>query len=121
MIAAVAKSEIDLGLSDTPFARAAELIYGTETLNFKELIRDEDFPKGINSERKVEKYGIAVRAGETKLVEAIDHVIDEMRDGMLGQLLEDATEEFHSIRPPPGATRIDPRKDPSQCNTGLVR
>jgi ABC-type amino acid transport substrate-binding protein len=115
MIADIAKGEIDLGLTDTPFARGAELQYGTQALNFKELVNNEDFPKGIDRERRVEKYAIAVRAGEEQLIGAINRIIDEMREEKLAELLEQATEEFYKVKPSSRDASIDRRKDPSLC------
>jgi ABC-type amino acid transport substrate-binding protein len=115
MIADIAKGEVDFGLTDTPFARGAELQYGTQVLNFKELVGDEDFPKGIDQERREEKYAVAVRAGEGKLIEAINLIIDEMRKEKLGKFLEQAAEEFYKVKN--SQTPIDRRKDPSECRS----
>jgi ABC-type amino acid transport substrate-binding protein len=116
MIESVARGDADYGLIDTPFARAAELQYGSSRLNFRELVNDEDFPKGMERERRVEKYGIAVRAGENELVDAINRIIDEMRPQILGELLDSAISEFyHTEKGPESAVIFDRNKDPSKC------
>jgi ABC-type amino acid transport substrate-binding protein len=117
MIENIVKGEIHFGLTDTPFARAAELQYGTAALNFRELVKDEDFPKGIDPEQREEKYAIAVRAGEAKLIEAINRIIDEMREEKLGKLLQQAAEEFYKVSQSAHTPPIDRRKDPSECRS----
>jgi ABC-type amino acid transport substrate-binding protein len=58
MIDDIARGKIQFGFTDTPFARAAELQYGTQEINFKELLHDEDFPPKIDKERRTEKYAV---------------------------------------------------------------
>lgn len=115
MVADIAKGEIDFGLTDTPFARGAQLQYGPGTLTFKELVNDQDLPRGIPHDRRQERYALAVRSGEETLIKAIDRIIDEMRSDKLGAFLEQATDEFYNVGS--DQTRVDRRKDPSVCTS----
>jgi ABC-type amino acid transport substrate-binding protein len=117
MVEALANHVIDVGLTDTPFARAAQWDYGTDKLALKELSRPEDFPKELEPERRFERYAIAVRDGENELIDAIDKAIEQMREKKLAELLETAAEEFYATKG--GATRnlpmFDRKQDPSNC------
>lgn len=117
MIADLAKGELDFALIDTPMARAAELQYGAHKLNFRELVADADVPAALSREMRQDRYAVAVRAGEPKLIEAIDGIIEDMRKGMLQKYLEQATEEFYKVKSPQNGP-IDPRPDPSECRSG---
>jgi ABC-type amino acid transport substrate-binding protein len=116
MIADVAKGEVDFAMIDTPLAKGAELQYGRERLNFKELIADEDFPKAIGQERRQEKYAVAVRSGEEKLIDAINAIIEEMRAEKLRTFLQDAAAEFYQTKKEQSAP-LDTRSDPSVCGS----
>lgn len=116
MIADVAKGEVDFAMIDTPLARGAELQYGRDRLNFKELIDDEDFPKAISQERRQEKYALAVRSGEGKLIDAINEIIEEMRADKLREFLQDSTAEFYQTKKEQSAPP-DARPDPSICGS----
>jgi len=114
MIADVAKGEIDFAMIDTPLARGAELQYGAGQLTYKELAEDQDFPRTISPERRQEKYAVAVRFGETKLIDAINEVIEEMRADKLQGFLQAATAEFYQSKNDQSAP-VDSRADPSVC------
>jgi ABC-type amino acid transport substrate-binding protein len=119
MVEAFANHVIDVGLTDTPFARAAQWDYGTDKLAIRELTKPEDFPKELEAERRFERYAIAVRDGENDLVDAIDKAINQMREKKLAELLEKAVEEFYATKG--GATRnlpmFDRKSDPSDCES----
>jgi ABC-type amino acid transport substrate-binding protein len=114
MIADVAKGQIDFAMIDTPLARGAELQYGAGQLTYKELAEDQDFPKTISPERRQEKYAVAVRFGETKLIDAINETIEEMRADKLQSFLKAATAEFYQTKQDQSAP-LDSRADPSAC------
>jgi ABC-type amino acid transport substrate-binding protein len=116
MIADVAKGEVDFAMIDTPLAKGAELQYGREKLNFKELIDDEDFPKAIGPERRQEKYAVAVRSGEQKLIGAVNGIIEEMRTQTLQQFLQTAMSDFYQTKKEQSAP-LDARADPSVCGS----
>lgn len=119
MIDAVATHAIDYGLTDTPFARAAQLQYGKDALGVRELTGDDDFPKELDLTRRVENYAIAVRSGETELMDAINQIIDEMRSGKLRELVDESSKEFLAIQKGIlNAPGFEQRKDPSQCQVG---
>lgn len=119
MVDALADHLIDVGLTDTPFARSAQLDHGADKLVLKELTKANDFPKGTEPARRVEKYAIAVRDGENDLIDAINKIIVEMQKGKLVELLEKATEEFYVTK---GGARnlpmFDRKADPSECKLG---
>ena len=114
MIADVAKGDIDFAMIDTPLAKGAELQYGRDKLDFKELIDDEDFPKAISAERRQEKYAVAVRSGEGELIEAVNGIIEEMRTEMLRDFLQTAMADFYQTKKDQSAP-LDTRADPSVC------
>jgi polar amino acid transport system substrate-binding protein len=119
MVDALASHIIDVGLTDTPFARAAQLDHGSDVLALKELTKEEDFPSGTEQQRRVEKYAMAVRVGENELIDAIDKIVVEMGKEKLVDLLEKAAEEFYETK---GGARnlpmFDRKSDPSECNPG---
>jgi ABC-type amino acid transport substrate-binding protein len=83
------------------------------------MTNEDDFPKEMDPARRVENYAIAVRSGETELIGAIDQIIDEMRSGKLGELVEESASEFLAIQKGvQDAPRFDQRKDPSECKPG---
>jgi ABC-type amino acid transport substrate-binding protein len=101
---------------DTPLAKGAELQYGKEKLNFRELIDDKDFPEAVSQERRQEKYSVAVRSGEGKLIDAINEIIEEMRAEKLRKFLQDAAAEFYQTKKEQSAPP-DGRPDPSTCGS----
>lgn len=112
---AVVKRAVDYGFTDTPFASAGQLQYGTGVLGYRELIGPEDFPDKLELERRVEKYAIAVRSGEEDLMRAIDEIIDDMKKEKLGKLLQEAVTDFYTLQKDKIAPVIDYTKDPSEC------
>jgi ABC-type amino acid transport substrate-binding protein len=116
MIADVAKGEVDFAMIDTPLAKGAQLQYGKEKLNFRELIDDKDFPEAVSQERRQEKYSVAVRSGEGKLIDAINEIIEEMRKEKLREFLQDAAAEFYQTKKEQSAPP-DGRPDPSTCGS----
>jgi len=90
-------SQLDYVITDTPLAKSAKLLTsrGDEgVLGFKELMPD-DFPPGTPRARTQEPYSIAVRAGETRLLEYIDDILMELKkEGALEKLEEEMIEEF---------------------------
>jgi ABC-type amino acid transport substrate-binding protein len=112
MIAALVNSQIDYGFTDTPFARAAQRSF--RGLEIRELTDPIDFPNGAKPEQREEKYAIAVRAGESELINAINQIIDDMREGRLGELLEAAIRDFDS-RSGRQTMSINKKNDPSDC------
>jgi ABC-type amino acid transport substrate-binding protein len=119
MIADVAKGEVDFAMIDTPLARGAELQYGSGQLSYRELASAQDFPKAIAPERHQEKYAVAVRSGEPRLIDAINEIIEEMRAEKLQQFLQDATADFYQTRKDQSAP-VDARADPSVCSSQLA-
>jgi ABC-type amino acid transport substrate-binding protein len=118
MLAALVNNEIDYGLTDTPFALVAQRQYGAEVLGVKELINEEDFPKGLAPEQRVENYAVAVRRGESVLINAIDQIIGEMKKKRLGELLEEAVTDYYNTHGSPNdAPLIDKNNDPSICRS----
>lgn len=117
MVDALMNHVIDVGMTDTPFARAAQWQNGTEKIALKELTKDEDFPKGTGPEQRFDRYAIAVRDGETRLIDAINKILDEMREEKLAQLLEKAVGEFYATKDgePRNLPMFDRKKDPSVC------
>ncbi len=117
MTNALMNRTIDVGMTDTPFARAAQWQNGADRLVLKELTKGEDFPKGMDPAERFERYAIAVREGESKLVNAINTILNGMRDAKLAQLLEAAVREFYATKD--GSSRnipmFDRKNDPSIC------
>jgi len=118
MTDAVMNRTIDVGMTDTPFARAAQWQNGADRLVLKELTKDEDFPKDLDPAQRFERYAIAVRDGESKLVHAINTILNSMRnEKKLAQLLEVAVREFYATKD--GGSRnipmFDRKTDPSIC------
>jgi hypothetical protein len=116
MIADVAKGEVKFAMIDTPLAKGAELQSGREKLNFRELIDDEDFPRAIGPERRQEKYAVAVRSGEEKLIGAVNGIIEQMRTQTLQQFLQTAMSDFYQTKKDQSAP-LDARADPSVCGS----
>ena len=114
VISALVGNKIDYGFTDTQFARAAQPSY--QGVEVRELIDPADFPSATKPERRTQKYAIAVRAGETELIDAIDQIIDEMRKDRLGELLEAAVREFN-VRLGRPAMSVGKQDDPSTCRT----
>lgn len=115
---AVMNRTIDVGMTDTPFARAAQWQNGADRLALKELTKSGDFPAGLNPTQRFDRYAIAVRDGESKLVHSINTILSGMRDEKLAQLLEAAVREFYATRD--GGSRnipmFDRKSDPSICS-----
>lgn len=114
VIDAVANSHISYGFTDTPFARAGLGLHDEGVLGAKELIEPGDFPAQTIPERRFERYAIAVRSGEKKLIDAVNFIIREMQQETLGQLLEKAIVEYYALR---GIRNpeADFKKHPSAC------
>jgi ABC-type amino acid transport substrate-binding protein len=119
VVESFANHSIEVGLTDTPFARAAQLQYGSDKLAVKELLKEEDFPKGMDPERRVERYAVAVRTDEKILIGAIDSIIKKMREKKLVEFLESAVVEYYAAQ---GGSRniplFDRKADPSECKRG---
>lgn len=117
LVNALMKHEIDVVMTDTPFARAAQWQNGTEKLALKELTKDEDFPRGTGPEQHFERYAIAVRDDETRLINAINRILGELREEKLTQLLEKAVKDFFVTKDgsPRNLPMFDRKKDPSHC------
>jgi ABC-type amino acid transport substrate-binding protein len=86
MIDAIAKASVDAGVTDTPFAILASLQYPNNHLEYQEFRAPDDFPKGFVPNDMSERYAVAIRAGESELLQAIDEIIDEMRAERLRKL-----------------------------------
>jgi hypothetical protein len=83
---ALLAGQIDFGITDTSFARSAQLDArldnGIDRLEIKEF-EPSDMPESMKSEQKQE-YGLAVRAGEIGLLDAINQTIAKAKqDGTL--------------------------------------
>jgi ABC-type amino acid transport substrate-binding protein len=112
MIAALVNKKIDYGLTDTPFARAAQRSF--RGLEVRELTDAADFPKLTKPESRQQRYAVAVRAGESELIGAIDQIIDDMREGRLAELRDAAVQEFNGRGGNP-AIAVNKNGDPSDC------
>jgi ABC-type amino acid transport substrate-binding protein len=87
-------SQIDFGFTDTPFAIAAALRNNTEESSPVQYLplSAKDVPQKVEP---VEKYAIAVRFGEAKLLSAINTVLAELRrNGTADNLFKASVQEF---------------------------
>jgi ABC-type amino acid transport substrate-binding protein len=96
-------SNIDYGLTDTPFAIGAELQNrhnGFPSLGYKQFT-SADFPASTTPEQQVEEYAVAVRSADVLLMKAINEILSEMKErGELASLLQQETKQYElSIRP----------------------
>jgi ABC-type amino acid transport substrate-binding protein len=86
--------QIDFGFTDTPFAMAAALRNKADEsspIQYRPLSA-KDVPEKVEP---VEKYAIAVRFGETKLLNAINNVLAELRrNGTADSLFKASVQEF---------------------------
>lgn len=65
-------------------------------------------------ESRQQRYAVAVRAGESELIGAIDQIIDDMREGRLAELRDAAVQEFNGRGGNP-AIAVNKNGDPSDC------
>jgi len=104
------RSEIDLGIVDSPFATTARIqtrLNGRDRLGFKEF-KKADFPASISDEEQVETYSIVVRGGEYELLNVINGVISKAKqDGSVARILSQAAREFEVAHGEPMGSRID--------------
>ena len=94
IVKAVVASEIDFGITDTPFAEAAEVQYradGKEVLAYKKFTA-ADLPPSIPP---IQEYALAVPAGETELLGVINDLMRRMQEqGRMSSLFQDAAAEY---------------------------
>lgn len=112
LVNALLKSSIDYGLSDVPFAISARhltRVNGRDRLSFKTLDR-AGLPSSIPQEELVQRYGIAIRAGEPELLSVINGVLASAKqNGELTRLLREAVTNFEA----PGGGPADEGRAPS--------
>jgi arginine/lysine/histidine transporter system substrate-binding protein len=112
--------KIDFGLIDTPFALVAQLearVDGRDRLSLKEF-KSSDFPPAIPKEEQTEEYAIAVRQGETELLNLINNVIAGAKeDGSLALLLHQALQDYVSRSgSAPDSNNTAARSNPWDCS-----
>ena len=85
---------MDYVVEDTPFAEGAKRRW-SDVLAIKEFTED-DFPEGTPAHKKAEPYAIAVRVGESELLDEINSILDDLtRTGKLHDLQENSERDFY--------------------------
>jgi polar amino acid transport system substrate-binding protein len=106
-------AQIDFGITDTSFARAAQLDTrlgnGMNRLDLKEFAPG-DLPASLQ-DQQTQQYAIAVRTGEFELLDTINDVIAKAKqDGSLARAFKESAEEYEeAFGLPPGSRRQDAR------------
>jgi ABC-type amino acid transport substrate-binding protein len=119
---ALVASRIDLGVTDTPFARSAQLDMrlsnGVDRLKFKEFGLD-DAP--LAQDEQTQQYAIAVHKGEIELLGAINETLSRAKqDGELASLFKNAAEKYEAFKHyPPGSRALGQR--PWECFSRTAR
>jgi ABC-type amino acid transport substrate-binding protein len=115
IVKAVAAAEIDFGITDTPFAEAAEIeerAGGRQVLAHKQF-KATDLPSDIQS---VQEYALAVPAGDHQFVEVINSLLRSMKaQGKLASLFRDLAAEYENEKKLKSGSRTDPRTRPWEC------
>jgi ABC-type amino acid transport substrate-binding protein len=116
IVKAVVASEIDFGITDTPFAEAAEVQYradGKEVLAYKKFTA-ADLPPSIPP---IQEYALAVPAGETELLGVINDLMRRMQErGKMTILFQAAAAEYERDYGLKRGSRTDPRQRPWECS-----
>ena len=113
---ALVESRIDLGVTDTSFARSAQLDMrlsnGVDRLKFKEF-GQEDLP--LIQDERTQEYAIAVQKGEIELLGAINETLAKAKqDGELARLFKTAAEQYEAFKHfSPGSLSLGQR--PWEC------
>ena len=119
---ALVATRIDLGVTDTPFARSAQLDMrlsnGVDRLKFKEFGLD-DAP--LAQDEQTQQYAIAVHKGEIELLGAINETLSRAKqDGELASLFKNAAEKYEAFKHyPPGSRALGQR--PWECFSRTAR
>jgi ABC-type amino acid transport substrate-binding protein len=116
IVKAVVASEIDFGITDTPFAEAAEVQYradGKEVLAYRKFTA-ADLPASIPP---IQEYALAVPAGETELLGVVNDLMRRMQQqGRMSSLFQDAAAEYERDYGLKRGSRTDPRQRPWECS-----
>ncbi len=116
IVRAVTASEIDFGITDTPFAEAAEIEYradGKQVLAHK-TFAVADLPPSIPA---VQEYALAVPSGEAELLGIINGLMQSMKEqGKMNALFRDAATEYENDHGLKRGSRADQRTRPWECS-----
>jgi putative glutamine transport system substrate-binding protein len=117
MIRALRRSELDIGITDAPFAaahRRAPVPGGGQSRLGMKLFSSRDFPPSIRSEQ-FDEYAVAVHSTEDALLRAINDVIAQLKtSGSLSRMVEEATAEHEKAKRLEGMPD-PPRARPWEC------
>jgi ABC-type amino acid transport substrate-binding protein len=115
IVKAVVASEVDFGITDTPFAEAAEVQYradGKELLAYRKFTA-ADLPPSIPP---IQEYALAVPAGETELLNVVNDLMRRMQQqGKMTSLFQDAAAEYERDYGLKRGSRTDHRPRPWEC------
>ena len=97
---ALGDSKIDMGVTDTAFAQAAQLDMrsdsGVERLMFKEF-GSSDMPPGLKE--RTQEYAIAVHRGEVELLGAVNQTLaDAKQDDSLARLFKTEARQYEAAK-----------------------
>jgi ABC-type amino acid transport substrate-binding protein len=97
---ALVGSRVDLGITDTSFARSAQLDMrlsnGVDRLKFKEFGQD-DLP--LMQDERTQEYAVAVRKGEIELLGAINETLTRAKQaGELASLFKTSAEKYEAFK-----------------------
>jgi ABC-type amino acid transport substrate-binding protein len=96
MIDALLSSDLDIGITDAPFAAGNRQVHQPR-LEMK-LLSSKDFPSSIPNER-FDEYAVAVRSSEDALLRAISEAIAQLKtSGGLHQMVVSATSEYETAK-----------------------
>jgi ABC-type amino acid transport substrate-binding protein len=97
LIQSILDQNLDFGVTDSPFTAVQEFARratGGTSLDHQDF-RKADFPSSIPEDQQVEEYAIAMRAGDSELLHAINGIINTMKQqGTLLHLLVQANKEY---------------------------
>jgi arginine/lysine/histidine transporter system substrate-binding protein len=117
IVQALLRSEIDYGVTDTPFAVTASLTKGPNKIGYKKFNKS-DFPASVPEAERVEEYAIAVREGNTELLDVINAILTKLKeDGRLMRLFDEATREYENAKKIAPGARVGElkREHPWKC------
>jgi ABC-type amino acid transport substrate-binding protein len=109
---ALVGSKIDFGVTDTAFARSAQLDIGEDRLKFKQF-----GPGDVASteEEPIQEYAIAVHKGEIELLRAINQTLRKTKEsGEMAVMFKTAAAKYEAYKNyQPGSRSLGPR--PWEC------
>ena len=115
IVKALVASEIDFGITDTPFAEAAQFEYrfdGKEGVAYK-TFKAADLPSAI---APIQEYALAVPAGEAELLGVVNGLMRSMKEvGKMTSLLREVAAEYEDDHGLKRGSRADHRERPWEC------